>query len=173
MEKSESMVVRGEDGLRGTIETSLFLGGSQPHVLVQLDDGQQILVPSHALLPQPDGSHYLLPSPIEPYGSLGAETAASGEALVTIALTIVPDEPDLTEYQIEVGQADITHIAPSPVGAANESLGVGLLPGQSESLSSLINVASITGAGGNPVRATGFDTDHAEVWHGEYCYRPV
>jgi hypothetical protein len=50
--------VIGEDGWRGTLATALLLESGEPHVLIELDDGHEVLVPTKALAKLPDGTLY-------------------------------------------------------------------------------------------------------------------
>jgi hypothetical protein len=60
MTPARVVTVTGAHGLRGRIDTTTYpLDGSQPEVLVQLDDGRQVLVPLEALDRQEDGSYAL------------------------------------------------------------------------------------------------------------------
>jgi hypothetical protein len=56
------VVVRVTDpqGVHGTIDTTAWpLDGSQAEVLVQLESGQQVLVPLKALIRQDEGRYYI------------------------------------------------------------------------------------------------------------------
>jgi hypothetical protein len=66
MTPARVVVVTGTNGIHGSIETSAWpLDGSQPEVLVQLNDGRQVLVPLEALSRQDDGSYTLRLDPAE------------------------------------------------------------------------------------------------------------
>ena len=60
MTPARVVTVTGAHGLRGRIDTTTWpLDGSQPEVVVQLDNGRQVLVPLEALDRQEDGSYAL------------------------------------------------------------------------------------------------------------------
>jgi len=60
MTPANVVTVTSADGVRGNIETTSWpLDGSRSEVLVQLDDGRQVLVPLETLHRQEDGSYAL------------------------------------------------------------------------------------------------------------------
>ena len=66
MRQSSATVVLGKDGFRGTVVPA---SEPAPHdaeqVVVQMESGQQILVPTAALVPLQDGSYYVALSQTE------------------------------------------------------------------------------------------------------------
>jgi hypothetical protein len=51
--------VTDQEGIQGTIDTAAWpLDGSRAEVLVQLESGQQVLVPLKALIRQDEGHYY-------------------------------------------------------------------------------------------------------------------
>src|SRR5688500_11270094 len=60
MQPSGSIIVHGQDGGRGTVlPASPCAQADTSQRLVQLDNGQQLLVSAETLVPQQDGSYYL------------------------------------------------------------------------------------------------------------------
>jgi uncharacterized protein (TIGR02271 family) len=60
MNPPRTVRVTSQDGVHGTIDTTVWpLDGSKAEVLVQLEDGQQVLVPLEALIRQDDGGYDL------------------------------------------------------------------------------------------------------------------
>ena len=58
MLKEKEFPVYGDNGLKGTLlSTARFLDAS-PEKRLRLEDGREIMVPSSALIAQPDGSYY-------------------------------------------------------------------------------------------------------------------
>jgi uncharacterized protein (TIGR02271 family) len=98
----KSGLVWGLDGLRGTLLPSSDDNLSQ--VRVQLDSGQQLLVPAKMLERQQDGSAYLPLSSadIEPYRHRhGADEA-------TVVVPVIEEEIDVQTQQAETGKVRIT-----------------------------------------------------------------
>ncbi len=65
MLKEKEFPVYGDNGMRGTLlSAARFLDPSQDR-RVRLDDGRVVMVPSSALIAQPDGSYYFRPTNAE------------------------------------------------------------------------------------------------------------
>ena len=88
MLKEKEFPVYGDNGLKGTLlSTARFLDPS-PEKRVRLEDGRVILVPSHALIAQPDGSYYFRPDgETQPLASVVSPAAAP-------AVEVSHNEPD-------------------------------------------------------------------------------
>lgn len=59
MPKEKEFPVYGNNGLRGTLLAAARFLDASPEKRVRLEDGREIVVPSSALVAQPDGSYYL------------------------------------------------------------------------------------------------------------------
>lgn len=63
MSRQQQFRVVDSNGIRGTLLTTSRFLDDNPHRLVRLEDGRELLVPKHLLRPQDDGS-FLLTAPI-------------------------------------------------------------------------------------------------------------
>ncbi len=66
MLRDKEFPVYGENGLKGTLLSAARFLDPSPEKRVRLEDGRVVMVPSHALIAQPDGSYYLRPPDAEP-----------------------------------------------------------------------------------------------------------
>lgn len=96
MNQLEATIVRGKEGLRGTIEPTGVLLNNQ--VLVRLDNDQQILVPRNMLIRQEDGSYYLPLSLAEVEDQ--ARSKQSSEAVV---VPVLMEELQVQKRRVESG----------------------------------------------------------------------
>jgi hypothetical protein len=79
MAPARVVAVTGANGLRGSIETTTWpRDGSQPEVLVQLDDGRQVLVPLGGLHRQEDGRDALRLDPAALEARQGTAVMSAG-----------------------------------------------------------------------------------------------
>jgi uncharacterized protein (TIGR02271 family) len=103
-----SSKVKDKDGLWGTVVSgSPHLVSHTAQVVVQTESGQQFLVPTEFLVPQPDGS-YALPlrlAELEPYGS--EPSVPQNESLV---VPVVVEELDVQKRTVETGTVRITKV---------------------------------------------------------------
>jgi hypothetical protein len=99
MRVPDTIVVRGKDGWRGVVETSLLLGGSEPQVLVRLDDGHQVLVPTEGLALQADGSYLTASVPAE------LDRPGTAEKCARNAGGLIPASSRVLIYQLELQEA--------------------------------------------------------------------
>jgi uncharacterized protein (TIGR02271 family) len=103
-----SSKVKDKDGLWGTVVSgSPHLVSHTTQVVVQTESGQQFLVPTEFLVPQPDGS-YALPlrlAELEPYGS--EPSVPQNESLV---VPVVVEELDVRKRTVETGTVRITKV---------------------------------------------------------------
>jgi uncharacterized protein (TIGR02271 family) len=100
--------VVGADGIHGTIDTTLWpLDGSKSEVLVQLDDGRQVLIPLEALSRQGNGGYVLNLSAIEleHLGVMGGP--AAGQSRV---VPVMVEELDVQKQKIETGRVRISKV---------------------------------------------------------------
>lgn len=105
MDRAKVITVIDKDGRRSTLEGTPDLTGSETEIVVQLDDGQRILVPADMLLLQEDKTYYL---PV----SL-RELQRQGQAGVRDAMLVVPvlaEELDVQKRQVEAGGVRITKV---------------------------------------------------------------
>jgi uncharacterized protein (TIGR02271 family) len=108
MTSAHVVTVTGANGLRGRIDTTTWaVDGSQPEVMVQLDDGRQILVPLEALHRQEDGSFalHLDPAELETWQDTGSHV--SGRSLV---VPIMAETLEIGRRQVETGRVRIRKI---------------------------------------------------------------
>lgn len=108
MSQTESIVVTGKDGLRGTLEapTAPDEGGPR-QIAVRLDDGRLITVPADVLVRQDDGSYALglSAADLEVQGSLRA--ANNGARIV---IPVIVEEIDVQKRTVETGRVRITKV---------------------------------------------------------------
>jgi len=103
MATKATAIVRGRDGLLGTIEhpEALAVAGPGDLVEVRLEDGRLLQVPASLLLLQEDGSHALALSAAELAG-LGA-TTDRGE----IVVPVVAEEIEVGKRRVETGKVRV------------------------------------------------------------------
>lgn len=90
------------DGIQGEFEAEPSLQAkTDPKVRVRFSNGQQLLVSTEALIPQPEG-HYLLPLPM---AALTEGAEESGEAHV---IPVVQETLEVDKRQVETGSVRIT-----------------------------------------------------------------
>jgi uncharacterized protein (TIGR02271 family) len=100
--------VVGADGIHGTIDTTLWpLDGSKSEVLVQLDDGRQVLVPLEALSRQGNGGYVLnlSASELEHLGVMGSPATAQSRVV-----PVMVEELDVQKHKIETGRVRISKV---------------------------------------------------------------
>jgi uncharacterized protein (TIGR02271 family) len=99
------VMVRSKDGVRGTIDTTAWpLDGSNAEVLVQLEGGQQVLVPADALIRQGEG-HYALTMDL---GTLAQQHGGSISQQQSRVLPVIVEELDVQKRPRETGRVRIT-----------------------------------------------------------------
>lgn len=103
MHRPNAELVRGKDGLRGTILPSS--SGDTTQVMVRLASGQEIRVAAAALIPQQDGSYYLPLSPADVESYKNHPDADGGEPLV---VPVVVEELEVQKRVVETGKVRIT-----------------------------------------------------------------
>jgi uncharacterized protein (TIGR02271 family) len=103
-----SSKVQDKDGVWGTVVSgSPHLFSNAAQVVVQIENGQQFLVPTDMLVPQPDGS-YSLPrrlAELEPYG--GEHRGHQDEPLV---IPVLKEELDVQKRPVETGKVRLTKV---------------------------------------------------------------
>jgi len=105
MTPARVVTVTGANGIRGRIDTTTWsLDGSQPEVVVQLDDGRQVLVPLEALDRQEDGSYALNLDPVELEARQGTGSHVSGRPLV---VPVMAEALGIDKRRVETGRVRI------------------------------------------------------------------
>jgi uncharacterized protein (TIGR02271 family) len=108
MTQAYVVAVVGADGIHGAIDTTLWpLDGSKSEVLVQLDDGRQVLVPLEALSRKGNGGYVLnlSASELEHLGVVGSP--ATGQSRV---VPVMVEELDVQKQKIETGRVRISKV---------------------------------------------------------------
>jgi len=103
MEQSSAVVVTGKEGLRGTVEASQVQGRGDQQVLIRLDNGQEVLMPTAALVPLADGSYYVSLSLADLQGRMSARQV--GETRI---VPVIMEELDVQTRQVETGAVRLT-----------------------------------------------------------------
>jgi uncharacterized protein (TIGR02271 family) len=102
------VTVVGAGGVQGTIDTTLWpLDGSKSEVLVQLDDGRQVLVPLEALNRQDDGSYVINLNASELERRQVMCSTAEGQSLV---VPVMVEELDVQKHRVETGRVRISKV---------------------------------------------------------------
>lgn len=108
MQPLDSAIVYGKDGLCGTVvpsPTSTQHDASQ--WLIQLDNGQRLLVPAECFIQQEDGSYYLPLSRMEIEQQLDHSDAHAGDRLV---IPVIAEELDVQKRVVETGKVRVTKV---------------------------------------------------------------
>lgn len=120
MQPLSSVVVRDKDNVCGTVVPAApHSPRNASQVLVQLESGQQVLVPTNALVQQPDGSYFLPLSltELEPSGS--AHDAEPDNPLV---IPVIVEEVDVHKRVVETGKVRITKVVHEHEALVDEPL---------------------------------------------------
>lgn len=108
MQIADASKVQDTDGVWGTVVSgSPHLCSTAAHVVVQTESGQQFLVPTDLLVPQPDGSYSLLRrlAELEHYGS--EPGVHQDEPLV---VPVVVEELEVQKRAVETGKVRMTKV---------------------------------------------------------------
>jgi uncharacterized protein (TIGR02271 family) len=106
MDISGSRRIKDEDGVWGTVvPASSHLPSNATQAVVQIDSGQQILVPTDLLVQQPDGNYYLplRLAELEHYGH--EHSTHQGEPMV---IPVLVEELEVQKRLVETGKVRIT-----------------------------------------------------------------
>lgn len=103
MDQSSAVVVTGKDGLRGTVKASQLQGRGDAQVLIRLENGQEVLVPTPSLVPLADGSYYVSLSLTDLQGYMHERQA--GE---TIVVPVIVEDLDVQMRRVETGAVRLT-----------------------------------------------------------------
>jgi uncharacterized protein (TIGR02271 family) len=107
MRQSSATVLRGKDGLLGTVvSASQHAPRDAEQVVVQLESGQQILVPAAALVPLQDGGYYT-PLSLEELGSYGRGCRPGNDNVV---VPVIAEELEVQKRVVETGKVRITKV---------------------------------------------------------------
>jgi uncharacterized protein (TIGR02271 family) len=108
MDSFSSAIVRDKDGFQGTVMPAPSQPSSKAtHVRVQCEDGQQVIVPVHALMQQPDGSYYL---PLRLAALEHADSTPRAEPEALHVVPVIAEELDVQKRVVETGKVRITKV---------------------------------------------------------------
>jgi uncharacterized protein (TIGR02271 family) len=108
MDLASSKTVTDADGVWGrVVPASPDVGSTAAHLVVQLDDGPQVLVPTHLLIPQPDGSYALPCRLTELEHACSEHDAHQREPLV---IPVVVEELEVQKRVVETGKVRLTKV---------------------------------------------------------------
>ena len=120
MQPSGSVIVHGKDGWRGTVvPASPCAQADTSQMLVQLDNGQQLLVSAETLVPQQDGSYYLPLSlaELEPH-----HWRFRSEPDKTMVIPVIEEELDVQKRVVETGKVRVTKVVHEHESVVDEPL---------------------------------------------------
>lgn len=110
----------GGEHVHGFIETTSWpLDGGKSKVLIQLDDGRQMLVPFGSLSRQEDSSYFLTLSMNEIELAQTTNISATGQPLV---IPVMTEELDIQKRKVETGRIRITKVVHEREELVNEQL---------------------------------------------------
>lgn len=95
-----------KDGVRGTLPAGMPAGDDTSHVLVQLEDGRQLLAPREALVQQAEGRYYYLAARVGELARSSAVEARESEG--ELVVPVVAEELDIGRRRIETGRVRVT-----------------------------------------------------------------
>lgn len=98
MGESHTAPFSSQSGLRGTIDTSQALDGSQDYVRVRLDDRRDVMVPANLLQHMQDGSYYLA-------GDVQGQ--GSGTDHTELHVPVLEEQIDVTKRQVTRGTVHV------------------------------------------------------------------
>src|SRR5215211_2306313 len=105
---SGSSKVKDKDGVWGTVVPgSPHLPSNAAQVVVQLDNGQQLLVPTDVLVQQPDGSYYL-PLRLAELEHYGSEHSVHQDKPLVVPVLV--EELEVQKRLVETGKVRITKV---------------------------------------------------------------
>jgi uncharacterized protein (TIGR02271 family) len=120
MRPSSATVIWGKDGFRGTVvPASQHEPRDAEQVVVQLESGQQIRVPTAALVPLQDGSYYV------PLTQAGLEFSYRGDRPGNDTMLVVPmiaEELAVQKRVVETGKVRITKVVQEREAVVDEPL---------------------------------------------------
>jgi uncharacterized protein (TIGR02271 family) len=101
MSRQQQFRVVDVNGVKGTLLTTSRFLDDNPHRLVRLEDGRELLVPKSLLRPQDDGS-FLLNAPIQQL--LGDDVQTERQTDRQTILPVVQEELDIERRVVESGR---------------------------------------------------------------------
>ena len=100
--------VQDKDGVWGTVVSgSPHLSSNAAQVVVQTESGQQFLVPTDLLVPQPDGS-YALPRRLAELEHAGSEPRVHQDEPIVVPVLV--EELEVQKRVVETGKVRITKV---------------------------------------------------------------
>ncbi len=126
MDRAGSKTVTDAEGVCGrVVPASPEVRSTAAHMVVQLDNGPQVLVPTHLLIPQPEGS-YALPCRLAALAPAGSEHRVHQDAPLVIPVLV--EEREVQKRVVETGKVRLTKVSTSarpwsmnPCGASTSS----------------------------------------------------
>src|SRR2546423_9903972 len=116
MQSVHADVVRGKDGWCGTVVPAAPHMPSDPeHVCVQLENGEQLLVPAAVLIPQQDGGYYV-PLRLAELARTGGRSDTSNERVIPVLV----EELAVQKRVAETGKVRITKTVHERGGIVDE-----------------------------------------------------
>ena len=108
MQIASASKVQDKDGVWGTVVSgSPHLVSHTAQVVVQTESGQQFLVPTELLIPQPDGS-YALPRRLAELERSGSEPHVHQDKPLVVPVLV--EELDVQKRTVEIGTVRITKV---------------------------------------------------------------
>jgi uncharacterized protein (TIGR02271 family) len=108
MDRAGSKTVTDAEGVCGrVVPASPEVRSTAAHMVVQLDNGPQVLVPTHLLIPQPDGSYALPCRLAELEHTRSAHEAHHPEPLV---VPVLVEELEVQKRVVETGKVRLTKV---------------------------------------------------------------
>ena len=120
MDLAGSKTVTDAEGVCGrVVPASPAVRSTAAHVVVQLDNGPQVLVPTHLLIPQPDGN-YALPCRLAALEHARREhDAHQPESLV---VPVLVEEREVQKRVVETGKVRLTKVVHEREAVVDEPL---------------------------------------------------
>ena len=108
MQRAGSRKVQDTEGRWGTVVPAVSPSPSNAaHVVVQTENGQQCLVPTELLVPQPDGS-YALPRRLTEFEHAGSEPRVHQDEPLVVPVLV--EELEVQKRVVETGTVRITKV---------------------------------------------------------------
>ena len=108
MDRAGSKTVTDAEGVCGrVVPASPDVRSTAAHMVVQLENGPQVLVPTHLLIPQPDGSYALPCRLAELEHTRSAHEAHQPEPLV---VPVLVEELEVQKRVVETGKVRLTKV---------------------------------------------------------------
>jgi uncharacterized protein (TIGR02271 family) len=108
MQIASASKVQDKDGVWGTVVSgSPHLGSHTAQVVVQTESGEQFLVPTDLLVPQPDGS-YALPLRLADLEHAGSEPREDQDAPTVVPVLV--EELEVQKRVVETGKVRLTKV---------------------------------------------------------------